>query len=154
MKNFLLKRLAMPTAVLLWAVFYYVEVMGYSAKNHYLIQPVFWIMFVLYVINTIGDYREWKNTRSEEEETSVKNIDKQKTIRIVSVVVIMGLYSIVMSFLGFLISTFIFTFGVLWVMAERKWYKLTLIPLFLDIFLYVVFHMGLRIPLPTGFLGF
>ena len=156
MKDFLLKRIALPTLVLAWAVSYYFEVMGYSAKNHYLIQPIFWIMFILYIINTIGDYREWKNSQKNENETSIsiKDVDKKKAFKLVSVLAVMFLYAFVMSILGFLISTFIFTFAVLWIMGERKWYKLAFIPLGLDVFLYAVFYLGLRIPLPVGFLGF
>lgn len=156
MKEFLLKKMALPTIVLAWAATYYVEVMGYSAKNHRLIQPVFWVMVLLYVINGITDYREWKKEQAQEGEkpSALKNLDREKAVRVVSVVAVMAIYVAVLGLLGFVISTLLFAGVVLFIMGERKWYKLVGIPLVLALFLYVVFRLALSIPLPTGFLGF
>ena len=50
-KDYLLKKLALPTLIIAWAASYYIEVMGYSVKNHRMIQPIFWVMVALYLIN-------------------------------------------------------------------------------------------------------
>jgi len=162
-KDFLLKKIALPTVVLIWAASYYIEVMGYSVKNHRMIQPLFWVMVVLYIVNGITDYREWKREQaasaaeSEEEKeaaSALKTIDKKQTARLVVLVSSMIAYVALLNTLGFIITTFLFTCGVLFVMGERTWYKLAGIPAVLVAFLYVVFKLGLSIPLPAGFLPF
>lgn len=152
MKDFLLKKMALPTVVLVWAASYYVEVMGYSEKNHRLIQPVFWIMVLLYVINGITDYREWKSTQTEpaEDTSSPKPFDR----KIIAVIVAMVAYVVLLNIFGFVISTLLFVAAVLFLMGERRWYLLIGIPIALVAVLYVVFRIALSIPLPIGFLGF
>lgn len=152
MKDFLLKKMALPTVVLVWAASYYVEVMGYSEKNHRLIQPVFWIMVLLYIINGITDYREWKSTKTEQAEdtSSPKPFDR----KIIAVIVAMVAYVVLLNIFGFVISTLLFVAAVLFLMGERRWYLLIGIPIALVAVLYVVFRIALSIPLPIGFLGF
>lgn len=66
MKDFLLRKMALPTLVLIWAASYCLEVSGYSEKNNRLIIPIFWVMVLLWAINGIMDYREWKKTKKEQ----------------------------------------------------------------------------------------
>ena len=155
MKEFLLKKMALPTIVLFWAVSYYVEVMAYSVKNHRLIQPIFWVMAVLYIINGITDYREWKQIQAGRQSGQAENklISSRQTVKVAAVIIVMAAYVALLGLLGFVTSTFLFAGAVQYLMGERKWYRVVCIPLVLVAFLYLVFRIGLSIPLPTGFLG-
>lgn len=154
MKGFLLKKMALPTIVLIWATSYYVEVMGYSVKNHRLIQPVFWVMALLYIINGVTDYREWKSVKTEpaSQPTEKSPVNRNHGARVAAVIGIMVAYVALLGFLGFLVSTLLFAGAILYLMGERKWYKIAGLPLVLVIALYLIFRVGLSIPLPTGFL--
>lgn len=162
MKDFLLKKMALPTIVLIWAASYYVEVMGYSEKNHKLIQPVFWVIVLLYIINGVTDYREWKASQKDKadqpaqpkEKLSLEALDWNGTGKIVAAIAAMVIYVAMLDILGFVISTLLFVAAILFVMGERRWFLLVGVPTVLDIILYVVFRIALSIPLPTGFLGF
>lgn len=157
MKNFLLKKMALPTVVLLWAAAYYIEVMGYSAKNHRMIQPIFWVMVLLYVINGITDYREWKREQAggtAAKDAAPARMDRTQAAKLVALIGCMAAYVLLLNVTGFVLTTVVFTCAVLLLMGERKWYLLVGIPVLLAAVLYVAFKIALGIPLPTGFLGF
>ncbi|MDD3203911.1 MAG: tripartite tricarboxylate transporter TctB family protein [Pygmaiobacter massiliensis] len=155
MKEYLLKKMALPTIVLIWAGAYYIEVMGYSVKNHRLIQPIFWIMALLYIINGVTDYRAYQRRKSEAPPVLTKKdpVNREHMTRVLAIIGIMAGYVALLKFLGFVISTFLFGGAILYFMGEKKWYKVVGIPLVLVTALYLIFRIGLSIPLPTGFLG-
>lgn len=161
-KDYLLKKLALPTLIIVWAASYYIEVMGYSVTNHRMIQPIFWVMVALYLINAYTDLREYKREISEkpadeaktEESAESKQQKKTQTVRIIAVMVCMALYALLLNSIGFIVTTFAFAIGVLLIMGERKWCKILLLAIVLTVGLYVAFDIGLKIPLPAGVLGF
>lgn len=162
----LIKRLALPAMVLIWSASYFIEVSGYSKKNQYLIKPVFIVMVLLFIVNTITDVREWKKEQREKkelyQETAGRSPDmtgptaeeKQTLLRSFFVVLSMAVYIVVMPYLGFVISTIVLVVFLLALMQVRKPIPMILLPVLLTGVLYAAFKMGLHIPLPAGFLGF
>lgn len=162
----LIKRLALPAMVLIWSASYFIEVSGYSKKNQYLIKPVFIVMVLLFIVNTITDVREWKKEQREKkelyQETAGRSPDmtgptaeeKQTLLRSFFVVLSMAVYIVVMPYLGFVISTIVLVVFLLALMQVRKPIPMILLPVLLTGVLYAAFKIGLHIPLPAGFLGF
>lgn len=151
----LIKRLAIPAIVLLWSATYFIEVVGYSKKNQYLIKPVFIVMVILFAVNTFTDIREWKREREENKgELQISQEEKQVLIRSFFVVASMAVYVVIMPHLGFIITTVALLAVLLLIMQVSKPLPYILLPLIVTGILYAVFKIGLHIPLPAGFLGF
>ncbi len=151
----LIKRLAIPAIVLLWSATYFIEVVGYSKKNQYLIKPVFIVMVILFAVNTFTDIREWKREREENKGAlQISQEEKQVLIRSFFVVASMAVYVVIMPHLGFIITTVALLAVLLLIMQVRKPLPYILLPLIVTGILYAVFKIGLHIPLPAGFLGF
>lgn len=151
----LIKRLAIPAIVLLWSATYFIEVVGYSKKNQYLIKPVFIVMVILFAVNTFTDIREWKREREENKGAlQISQEEKQVLIRSFFVVASMAVYVVIMPHLGFIITTVALLAVLLLIMQVSKPLPYILLPLIVTGILYAVFKIGLHIPLPAGFLGF
>lgn len=159
----LFKRLALPVIVLLWSASYFIEVLGYSKKNQYLIKPVFIAMVILFLINTVTDVLEWKKEqrqiqgaeKGDVRRPSVMEAEEKRTLlRSLLVVLSMAAYIIVMPYLGFVISTVALVVFLLALMQVRQPLPMILLPLILTGILFAAFKIGLHIPLPAGFLGF
>lgn len=66
----------------------------------------------------------------------------------------MTVYVIVVPYFGFIITTVVLMAVLLLIMQVKKSMSYILLPLVVTGILYAVFKIGLRIPLPVGFLGF
>lgn len=151
----LIKRLAIPAIVLLWSATYFLEVAEYSKKNQYLIKPVFIVMVILFAVNTFTDIREWKMERKKNKGAlQISQEEKQVLFKSLLVVVSMTVYVIVVPYFGFIITTVVLMTVLLLIMQVKKSMSYILLPLVVTGILYAVFKIGLRIPLPVGFLGF
>lgn len=167
----LIQTIIMPTIAMIWASVYFLEVMQLSEKNQYLIRPVFFIMVVLYVINTLGDVKKWKETQAEREkllaesegEECPKEIElarianKERKEDLIQLAMILGvslIYLLIMPRLGFIISTILFLFAQLIVLKADKGPMLIVLPLVLTVVLHLAFTKILGIPLPVGILRF
>lgn len=155
-----LKKMALPTIVMIWATTYFVECQGYGLKSRRLVTIVFFIMLGLYLINGFTDFLEVRRAMNERDEGQTKSADidwaaiKQgPMMRTISLFVLLAAYVLLLEPLGFILTTPICSSGILLVMGERKPVRLVLIPVVLVIALYVSFKIGLRIPLPVGILG-
>jgi len=56
--------------------------------------------------------------------------------------------------MGYVFSSFVLTFAVLWTMEVRSWKTLVEASLILSVGAYVVFRYFLEVDLPPGLLGF
>ena len=62
------------------------------------------------------------------------------------------LYAIVLPYLGFLLTTFVFMLFMLRLMEPQKWYKVFLVSFFTALLAYLLFG-ALEVQLPRGILG-
>ena len=72
------------------------------------------------------------------------------TASAVAIFAILIIYVLLLDPVGFILTTLVCSFLVMLVMGERKWYVLVFMPIALVIILYLVFNLGLRVPLPKG----
>ncbi|MBR5382964.1 MAG: tripartite tricarboxylate transporter TctB family protein [Clostridia bacterium] len=161
-----LKKMILPTVVMVWAFTYYLECLNYKLKSRRMIVIVFFMMLGLYVINGITDFfevrKEIKNKKAEATETEekaekkslVERFKKSSVLRMVAIFAILILYVLVLDTAGFIITTLVCSELVLLVMGERKWYVLVFMPIVLVAVLYLIFRFGLKVPLPKGFINF
>jgi hypothetical protein len=64
------------------------------------------------------------------------------------------IYSLLLSYLGFPLATFLLIFGLLKGIEGRSWMSAGSVALGISIFSYIVFRIWLRVQLPEGPLGF
>jgi len=163
----LIKKLLTPTIMMGWALYYFLEIQGKKFSAGLFIRPVFWIMLALYLVILWMDIRDWREEKhnqaaaisqaDEDEKLSMQakaaagKADLQRTIVCVSSAVA---YVFLLPFLGFLISTIVFLFGLFcWLKAPNKPAAFILAAV-VAVGMYALFKIGLKVPLPTGFLGF
>lgn len=161
----LIKKLITPTLIMIWALYYFVEIQGKQASAGLFIRPVFWVMLALYILILWMDIRDWREQRRTREETEVSEEERQAAETKAAaeradlrrtVVCVAGAvaYVVLMPFLGFLISTAAFLFVMFcWLKAPNKVAALFLAAA-VAAGMYLLFKIGLKVPLPTGFLGF
>ena len=158
-----LKKMALPTAVMVWAFTYYLECLNYKIKSRRMVSIVFFMMLGLHVINGVTDFLEVRRAAKAKgadpasaEKTARSSFKELLTSsgvgRMVAIFAILIIYVLLLDPVGFILTTLVCSFLVMLVMGERKWYVLVFMPIALVIILYLVFNLGLRVPLPKGIL--
>jgi len=79
--------------------------------------------------------------------------EKGGALRVVAVVAILSAYIILIEGIGFVPSTYLFFCGTIFLLGQRRIVKTLLTSAAFTLFLYAVFRLWLKSPLPTGFLG-
>jgi putative tricarboxylic transport membrane protein len=163
----LIKKFFVPTAILGWATYYYIEILGKKASAGYFIKPVFWILAVLYVVIIIMDVRELRASQKREqieaqtdteevraEKVAKRSEDNQDTIRTIICLGSSVVYIFLLPYLGFIIATTLFLFGLFWWLKAKNKLLAFVLAVVVTMGMYALFGLGLKVPLYTGFLGF
>lgn len=161
----LIKKLFIPTVILIWAVFYYIEILGKKASAGYFIKPVFWIMALLYAVIAAKEYKVWSDeskaikddgSKADDNTADDKAATAKMDPELMRMMVCVGsaaAYLITMPFLGFIIATVLLLFGMFcWLKAPNKMGAL-LLAVLITAGMYILFRFGLKVPLYKGFLG-
>lgn len=69
---------------------------------------------------------------------------RKNTKTIVMVLLTIG-YGVLMMFSGFIISTAVYVCVVMFLLSERRWWMLVLVPILTSLTIYVVFNIGLQV---------
>lgn len=143
----ILQRVTVPTLILIWAFVYMFGLRDNKPDDLLLIKPVFYLLFLLYIINTTGDIREWRQEKG-------KNIDTKAPKNIYIFIGLVVAYLLLISYLGFIITSILFILANLILFQVKNKYMFIFFPLIITFLLYIVFKILFNIPLPAGFLGF
>jgi hypothetical protein len=79
--------------------------------------------------------------------------EKGGALRVVTVVAIFLAYLILMEGIGYVPSTFFFFFATVFILGKGRIGKILLTSAAFTFFLYAIFRLWLKSPLPTGVLG-
>ena len=90
-----------------------------------------------------------RNQRGEER----RSFERTRWRNILLVLVVLYLYALVLEKLGFLVSSFLFVAGLLWIVEGKKWYVLLLVGGIAALTSYAIFQLWLQSQLPKGILG-
>lgn len=91
-----------------------------------------------------------RRPRSGKEESEPIWTNPRKGIKIVLTVAALLVYAVVMNYLGFLISTFLFLIFVLKTIEPQRWSVTLIGSLIASAAFYVIFEIGLQSQLPKG----
>ncbi len=89
----------------------------------------------------------------EKDSTPLKNIAGKRVLRVVGVFFSMVAYAFFLKRLGFPVTTFLFTLGLLRLAESYRWLTSTLIATAASIGSYVIFSLWLQGQFPKGWLG-
>lgn len=70
--------------------------------------------------------------------------------RVLWIVVLTGIYTTAVDYVGFITTTVPYLFGFLLVLGERRWVRLILFAVGVPIGTYILFKTALNVPLPQG----
>lgn len=101
------------------------------------------LLILLAVILIVNSLRGKKNER---EEASQRNSWRKPGIGFVAVII----YLVLIYYLGFYISTPIFLILFMWMIQYRKWMPVLASAGLATLFIYEVFEVLLKVPMPTG----
>lgn len=153
MKVFL-KRIFVPTLLLAWTIYYFVEVLGKDAKTGVLIKPISIIVFVLYVIIMIGEVKRYIKLKKESGEPVFSEEDKKSLINLFVCLGITGAYVLVMPFIGFVIATSAYLTGMYMYAKAGKAYIVVACSIVIAVIMFLIFSKVLDVPLPVNPWGF
>jgi putative tricarboxylic transport membrane protein len=74
--------------------------------------------------------------------------DKEVSFMVIMTCIIAVVYGLTFEHLGFVLSTFIFMMGVLWVTNKGKWLVNTIVASVFSVSIFMLFNYALGIPLP------
>lgn len=102
----------------------------------------------LVVILSILSIFEQKFIKSDYE--GLKKLTKKDYFRLFLILITMIAWFLLISWLGFILTTILFTISVMYIIGNRKIWQLIVTPLLLTFVIYFVFNELLNVILPTG----
>ncbi len=156
-----LANLFVPTLILLWAFAYWIDILGVSARNKLLVTPVCILIVLFYCYFTFVELRSYRKERAGapkkeggagcgSETAFLLTLPKKE----IAILFIVAVYLLVVPYLGFGATSFLFMFAMLYLLGVRKWGLMTAFSVISTAVLFVAFKIVLMVPLPGGILGF
>lgn len=116
------------------------------------------IVNTLILLSSVGYFFQsiFQNTITIKEADSQKNKDAQKkqknAQRAIAIMILIGIWVLMLDYIGFLLSTIIFLAGSIVVCGSRNYTKVVVISILFPLFMYFIFRGVLKTTLPEGFL--
>jgi len=157
-----LKKMIIPTLIMVWATIFLLEVLQYPPKNYILIKPLYFVMLAFYVINGILDFFACKKDGAfakdpDKVAISMKEYTqrflKSENARIALVFASLFIASILFNILGFFIVVPLLALSILLIAGIRSWKPMVIVPLTLVVVLFLIFKVGLNVRIPYGIFG-
>jgi len=153
-------RVLVATLILFFVIIYYLDISSLKdSQDKLLVNPVIWLVIILYPIII---WQEWKEKRKrdmkheetlethevdEDDETSV-TLSKKVFLFMISTL----LYLILINYVGFIISTILFMPSLMLILGTKSKKIVIILPIITTVVLYFLFNNLLGIPLPEGVL--
>ena len=147
----LMKKQAIPLAVLSWSTYYYFAVSSLPYNDKAMINIVYYIMLPLFLANLYLDFTNMKDSVAQESDGKKGLSEKTKMVFTLFGVTIVYLFSL--NFLGFVLPTMLFLAACLYVFGVRNGVFALGYSVFLSAGLYLIFAKLFMIPLPRGIIG-
>lgn len=145
-------RIILATAIIVLAAIYFIDVQDLKNPNDRLmIDPIFWIMLILYPVILFMEWRDFKKNQTEAEEVEDEDsYDFTKRIGLFMVAVI--IYLVALYYVGFIISTVLFLPSLMWILGTESKVKPLIIAVVATALMFMLFDLLLGVPLPMGLL--
>lgn len=164
-------KIIVATGILIFTLIYFWDVSSLNnSQDKLLVDPVIWIIILLYPIIIWQEWREKNNKTTEkvgiteqllddadltdqlENEEEEDEASARLTKKIFYFMLSTLLYLLIMNYLGFVITTIIYMPIIMWILGTKSKKTLILLPIGFTVLLYILFSNLLGIPLPQGLL--
>lgn len=150
----LLQRLILPTIIIIAAFLYFLEVQGLkNSDNRLLINPVFWIMLVLYPLIIWHEIKTWKrinsNIKQNEDNTYDPETTRPLSKKLSFYMIGIAIYLSLINYLGFVIMTLLFLPTLMFFFGTKSIKILTITPIVVILIIYFIFINLLSLPFPV-----
>lgn len=153
-------RIIVATLILLFIIVYYFDISSLkNSQDKLLVNPIIWIVILLYPIIIWQEWREKKkNEAVQQEDVTEKEIDEddETSARLSKKVLLFMIftlaYLILLNYVGFIVSTIIYMPALMSVLGTKSKKILIILPIATTVILYILFNNLLGIPLPEGVL--
>lgn len=108
------------------------------------------VFICLLSLNLIISSTIRKNNNDKRSEKSTAFLGKNKVAK---VILALSAYLLILTSLGFIFATYGLIIYLLKYVEDYSWKFSVIVSGLISIFFYTVFNLGLKVPLPTGFLG-
>lgn len=139
--------LIVPMIVIGLSVFLYIDTYSFQFMTYQKAGPQMWprgilILLILISLMLIGKLLAAGNENREKPKTNIKSIT--------SVMLLLFFYIFLMQYLGYIISTLLFTFFAMLFFGNRNIFQLVCVPVMIVAFIFLAFNYAMFIPLPKG----
>lgn len=141
-----IKKMTIPTVVLLWSIMYVVETSSNSNRDVLLIRPLAILIAITYLIIFFKEYIHSKIRDSSENMPFISTKE-------IKILLLMIIYIFVIKYLGFVLTSFLSMLAMLYILDVRKIRHLLIFSSVSTVILYIAFKVILMVPLPSGLLG-
>lgn len=153
--------LFVPTLILVWALAYWLDILDVSAHDKLLITPVSILIFVLYCYFAFVEFSSYRKERAIALQTEGETTGEYENTfwiklprREIAIIFMLAIYLLVVQYLGFGATSFLFMFGMLYLLGVRRLGIMFGFSIISTAVLYFAFKVVLMVPLPGGILGF
>ena len=151
--NIFMHRIIVATAILLFAILYLFEIGSLkSVQDKLLVNPIIWIMFLLYPIIIWQDWKEYRKKSSTEEVAPDGESSSRMNRKLLFFILSTFVYLLLMDYVGFIIITILYMPFLMWVLGTTSKKTLIILPIVFTVLMYILFNNLLGIPMPQGIL--
>jgi type III secretory pathway component EscU len=143
-----------PLIVILFCLAYLTHSMEIFSKLGMILVRIVVYTIAVFILLVLRE--EIQITTKKEEKPCSYKISSFLTLKAKKIwyfILVMGLYIFLIDKLGFILSTALFTSIMMYILGIKNKKTLIFTPVFLLIFLYLMFQKWLMIPFPTGIFG-
>lgn len=128
----------------------------YSDNAMLLVRWCFYAMIIFTILSVKGDLTIQRegDIKDEPVKGNAPGGLNHETIRLFVFIVSIGVYLVIMEWLGFIITTLVFIAGMMFYLGVRSKKLMVLVPVCLTMLIYLMFDVWLSITLPVSIFGF
>ena len=144
------------SGLIVFCLFNYFYLIPSQVINQGSIPTYPFIVNTLILLSLVGFFFQSIFQSTIKETDSQKNKDAQKkqknAQRAIVIIIFIGIWVLMLDYIGFLLSTIIFLAGSIIVCGSRNYTKVIIISILFPLFMYFLFRGVLKTTLPEGFL--
>lgn len=135
--------------LLVFSIFVWLAANEFPASNGQGLGPDFFPKATAIILGVLATMLFF---RKEDTEESIFSFPRSAGPLFVSGIIALGLYVLMIEYMGFTISTIFLTFSWMWLMGIRKWITLIVASILISVGIAAVFEFLLFVPIPHGIL--
>jgi putative tricarboxylic transport membrane protein len=141
-----------PIIILILSIFLYKETYTFKFTTYQEASPQMWPRFilVLLILTSLGLIAKLLLSKPPQNTEEKNQKPRTRWGIMLAGILILFLYIFLMEYLGYIISTLLFTFCAMLMLGNRNKFQLFSVPIVMTAFIFLLFTYAMYIPLPKG----